>query len=236
VIGGGETAVTSRRFCMTRLSQKLSLARWAAALTAGVGLAVAGAEWMHWKASRRYLGPGPASGDPAPAGSQAVIVLGCPSRRDGGTRPVQRWRCQIAARSAGPGPRTQLIFTGAATGDGPSEAAVMSGYARDVLGVPDDQLVLETRARSTWQNVAFTVPLAEHADVIKIASDPLHAARARRYLRAQRPDLTSRVSAAADYRFGDHILLKVLTAGYELVRVFAVRRPGLAALLRADRR
>jgi uncharacterized SAM-binding protein YcdF (DUF218 family) len=155
-----------------------------------------------------------------------VIVLGHPPRRNGRPHPVQRWRCQIAARSAGPGRTTKMIFTGAATGDGPSEAAVMSGYARDVLGVPDDRMVLETRARSTWQNVAYTLPIAEHADVIKIASDPLHAARARRYLRAQRPDLAPRVRAAADYRFGDHIPLKVATAAYELVRVFAVRRPG----------
>ena len=205
------------------------LAGWAAAVAAGATIAVAGSEWVHWKASRRYLGadsgadPGPASGD-----SAAVIVLGCPSRRDGRPRAVQRWRCQIAARSAEPGHPTQMIFTGAATREGPSEAEVMSGYARDVLGVPGDELVLENRARTTWQNVAFTLPLAENADVIKIASDPLHAARARRYVRAQRPDLAPRVRAAADYRFGDHIPLKVATAAYELVRVFAVRRPGRA--------
>jgi DUF218 domain len=209
------------------------VARWAAALTAAAALAVAGSEWVHWKASRRYLGPGP---EPAPGGSEAVIVLGYPPRRNGQPHPVQRWRCRIAARSADPGRTTQMIFTGAAEGDGPSEAEVMSGYARDVLGVPGDRMVLENRARSTWQNIAFTLPVAQNADVIKIASDPLHAARARRYVRAQRPDLAPKVSAAADYRFGDHIALKVATAAYELVRVFAVRRPGLAALLRADRR
>jgi uncharacterized SAM-binding protein YcdF (DUF218 family) len=200
------------------------------ALTAGAVLTVAGSEWGHWKASRQYLGPGQ-----APGGSEAVIVLGYPSRRNGQPRAVQRWRCQIAARSAGPGRTTEMIFTGAADGDGPSEAAVMSGYARDVLGVPGDRMVLETRARSTWQNVAYTLPFAEHADAIKIASDPLHAARARRYLRAQRPDLAPRVCAAADYRLGDHIGLKVATAAYELVRVFAVRVRRLAGLGRAGR-
>jgi uncharacterized SAM-binding protein YcdF (DUF218 family) len=163
-----------------------------------------------------------------------VIVLGCPSRRNGQPRAVQRWRCQIAARSADPGRATQMIFTGAADGDGPSEAAVMSGYARDVLGIPGDRMVLETRARSTWQNVAYTLPFAEDAEAIKIASDPLHAARARRYLRAQRPDLAPRVRAAADYRLGDHIGLKVATAAYELVRVFAVRARRLVGLGRAD--
>ena len=201
-------------------------ARWAVALTWGAVLAVAGSEWVHWKASRRYLGPAP-----APSGSEAVIVLGCPSRRSGRPRAVQRWRCQVAARSADPDRTTQMIFTGAADGDGPSEAAVMSEYAREVLGVPAAQISLETKARTTWQNVAYTLPLAENADAIKIASDPLHAARARRYLRAQRPDLAARVCAAADYRLGDHTGLKVATAAYELVRVFAVRLRRLAGRL-----
>jgi hypothetical protein len=155
-----------------------------------------------------------------------VIVLGYPARRNGRTNPIQRWRCQIAARSADPDRAGQMVFTGAASRGRPAEAAVMSGYARDVLGVPADRIAQETRALSTWQNVAFTLPFAEAADTIKFVSDPLHAARARRYLRAQRPDLAGRLRAAADYRFGDHPVLKVATAAYELVRVVAVRRPG----------
>lgn len=193
-----------------------SVARWVAALTAGAAFTVASAEWLHWRASRQHLGAGSAH---APGhGSEAVIVLGYPSRRSGKPRPVQRWRCQIATRSVDPGRASQLIFTGAAGKREPSEAAVMSGYAQDVLGVPAGQIRLETQARTTWQNVELTLPIAETADVIKIASDPLHAARARRYLRTQRPDLADRVGGAADYQFGDHWWLKVPTAGYELAR------------------
>jgi hypothetical protein len=178
-------------------------------------LAVAASEWMHWNASRRYLGAGP----PAAGGArEAVIVLGYPPWRNGKVHPLQRWRCQIAARSVSPERTSQMIFTGAGRGHGPSEAAVMSGYARDVLGVPAGQIALETKARSTWQNVEFTLPFAEHADAIKFASDSLHAARARRYLRVQRPELADRLCAGADYRFGERWWLKVATVGYEVIR------------------
>jgi hypothetical protein len=194
-------------------------------LGAGAVLAVAASEWLHWSASRRFLGAPATPDEDRAAGSEAVIVLGYPPRRNGQPHPLQRWRCEIAARSVDPDRSGQMIFTGAAAReDSPSEAAVMSGYARDVLGVPPGRIAVEDRARTTWQNVAFTLPLAERADSIKFASDSLHAARARRYLQAQRPELAARLSPGADYRFGEHLVLKVLTAGYELVRVLAIRR------------
>jgi uncharacterized SAM-binding protein YcdF (DUF218 family) len=192
-------------------------------------LTVAAAEWLHWSASRRYLGTSPRPS--ADVGSEAVIVLGYPSKRNGGTRPLQRWRCQIAARSMDTGRPGQVIFTGAARPGQPSEAAVMSGYAHDVLGVPADRIALETKARSTWQNVKFAAAIAETADVIKFASDPLQAARARRYLRAQRPELADRVAPSADYRFGEHCGLKVVTVGYHVVRAVLLSRR-VRALLR----
>lgn len=189
-------------------------------------LAVGTSEWAHWRASRRYLDAGSPPAPPAPRppspgdrGSEVVIVLGYPARRSGRPHPMQRWRCQIAVRSVTPERTSRLIFTGAARDGGPSEAGVMAGYARDVLGVPAGQIALETQARTTWQNVEFTVPLAEQADTIKFASDSLHAARARRYLCAQRPELAARLRAGDDYRFGERWWLKVATAAYELVRV-----------------
>lgn len=185
-----------------------------AALLAAALAPVAVAEFLHWRASRHALGAGP---HPGPgAGSEAVIVLGYPARTNGRLHPVQRWRCAIAARSMDPGRDSQLVFTGFGPDGEPSEAAMMSAYARDVLGVPASRIRTEDQARSTWQNIERTLPLIDTADTIKIASDPLHAARARRYLHAQRPDLATRLTAAADYRFGDHWWLKVPTAAYEL--------------------
>lgn len=186
-------------------------------------LAVAASEWMHWNASRRFLGAGPAVD--GPRAREAVIVLGYPARRNGKLHPLQRWRCQIAARSLNRHGASQVIFTGAAGEHGPSEAAVMSGYARDVLGVPAGQIALETKARNTWENVKFSLPLAERVDAIKFASDPLHAARARRYVQVQRPELAGLLCVGADYRFGERWWLKVATVGYEVTRVLLRHSP-----------
>jgi uncharacterized SAM-binding protein YcdF (DUF218 family) len=214
------------------VARGLGRSGWVAgALGVSAVLAVAASEWMHWKASRRYLAADSAADLPpaeATRPSEAVIVLGYPARRNGKTHPLQRWRCQIAARSVNPEGASQMIFTGAGRGHGPSEAAVMSEYARDVLGVPSEQIALEDRARTTWQNVRFALPLAEHADTIKFASDSLHAARARRYLLAQRPELAARLRSGADYRFGERWWLKVATAGYEVVRILWRGREVLA--------
>jgi hypothetical protein len=114
---------------------------------------------------------------------------------------------------------TLLVFSGAATrGAVASEAEAMARYAREVLGVPVEQIVLETRAHTTKQNLAFAMTYLESAATIKIASDPLHAARARRYLRQLRPDLASRLVAADDYRALEKLPLKLGTVAYEVTR------------------
>lgn len=77
----------------------------------------------------------------------------------------------------------------------------MARYAAAVLGVPEAKIQVEPRARSTWENIAFSLPLAEEAERIAIASDPFHALRARRYVEEQRPDLAAKLTPAEDYRF-----------------------------------
>ena len=180
-----------------------------------VGLAVAAvAEVPHWRASRRGL---PRGAGAASEGSEVVLVLGSPSRRSGALHPMQRWRTEIAVRSMAPGAR--LVVTGAGPEGGPSEAEVMAGYARTALGVPADRIVLETRARTTWENVLRTTGELESAGTIRIASSPLHAARARRYLARQRPDLAARLAPADDYRLGERTGWKLATVGYASGRV-----------------
>ena len=88
--------------------------------------------------------------------------------------------------------------------------------------MPESQILRETRASTTWENVSFTLPLLGSTERIAFASDPLHAARARRYLSVQRPDLASRLVAADDYRFGEHPFIKLGSAGYEAL--LAARR------------
>lgn len=148
--------------------------------------------------------------------SEAVIVLGFPPRHDGRTNAVQRWRCRIAVRSLDPGRSSVLIMTGAATRGRRSEAEVMADYARDMLGVPAQQIMLEEQARSTWDNIKYSLPLAEPFTAIKIASDPFHARKAHRYVARIRPDLVTRLEPARCYRPGEYLLLKAAILAHEI--------------------
>lgn len=191
---------------MGRLARSLA---WACA--AGVA-GVAAAELSHRRASRSPPGADRCDRDR----SRAVVVLGYPSRRSGHMHAVQRWRTEIAVRSLPASGDGVLVFSGGRTrGSTVSEAETMAAYARE-LRVPDDRILLEKHAESTWQNIELSLPMIDSYDTIVIASDPLHAARGRRYLGRQRPDLVSRLGFADDYRFGERWWLKTLIAAYEL--------------------
>lgn len=138
-----------------------------------------------------------------------MVVLGF---RNPGDRAnaVNRWRVRAGLRSLDPGPDgSELVLCGGPTTGGRSEAELMAEYARDSLGYPG-RLVLEAESRTTRENIRNAIPLIEDADRIKIVSDPLHAARARNYLRLERPDLAERLVRAEDYRPGEWLLLKPL--------------------------
>jgi uncharacterized SAM-binding protein YcdF (DUF218 family) len=180
------------------------------AMASGAVVLVAAAELLHWRASKSA----PASGA-LPSGSRGIVVLGFPSRRDGRLHPIQRWRTEIGARSLSSVGKGILVFTGGSSRGGVSEAETMAAYAAG-LAIPADRIVLETRSRSTLENMRFALPLVETRDFIAIASDPMHAARARRYALQQRPDLVGRLVFAENYRFMERWWLKVPTAAYEL--------------------
>jgi hypothetical protein len=175
------------------------------AAAAAAGLAVA--EIVHQRAAA--VQPADHTG----ACTEAIIVLGYRSRSDGSASAVQRWRCEIAVRSTDPSMSSTLIMSG-----WNGEAEVMAAYAHDELGVPADHIVLEKQARTTWENMAYSLPIAQDYDIIKIASDPLHAHRARRYVARLRPDLLPRLEPAAHYRLFEHPILKTATFGYEMLR------------------
>jgi uncharacterized SAM-binding protein YcdF (DUF218 family) len=117
-------------------------------------------------------------------------------------------------------------MTGAVTKGRRSEAEVMADYARDMPGVPAQQIMLEEQARSTWDNIKYSLPLAEQYTAIKIASDPFHVRKAHRYVARIRPDLVTRLEPAGCYRPGEYLLLKAAILAYEVWS--RVRRRGIA--------
>jgi hypothetical protein len=170
-------------------------------------------EFVHRSAARRGF-PGSVRVEP-----DVVLVLGCPSRPDGSLHPVQDWRTRIAVRTSA---SARLVFSGYAGVGRRSEAAVMAEHAVG-LGVGPERIRLETSARNTWENVEFSLRELDRGQRVAIASSPVHAWRARRYLVRQRPDLAARLVPADDYRCGERWGWKALTALYDLARSLRLR-------------
>lgn len=91
----------------------------------------------------------------------------------------------------------------------------MAAYATAQLGLDPGAVALEPNATHTWENVACSLRLAESYEAIAIASDPLHAARAARYVARQRPDLVARLYGAETYRLLERWWLKGPITVYE---------------------
>lgn len=165
-------------------------------------------EALHWRASKTFLGKGHVPG------RCARVVLGFPARRDGRLHPIQKWRTEMAKRAFDSLGAERIVFSGGPSRGRPSEAETMAAYAMQ-LGVPATSVRTETKAMSTWQNIAFSLPIVEGFDRLAIVSDPLHAARGRRFVRSQRPDLAAHLVSAGEYRLLERPWLKVPTAVYE---------------------
>jgi len=166
-------------------------------------------EMMHFRASRRYL---PA--EPPRDGTCALIVLGFPTRHDGSLHPVQKWRTEMAKRAFDNLGAERVVFSGGPSRGRAAEAEKMACYAVS-LGLPAEVVRTEATASSTWQNIERSLPMVEGFDRLGIVSDPMHAARGRRFVRAQRPDLAGRLVSASDFRLFERVWLKVPTAAYE---------------------
>ena len=198
------------------------------AMTRVLGLAVGGvggvllAEFSAWRASEPWA-------KPLDGGSAcAVVVLGYPSLKNGRLHPLQRWRTEIGARTLAAAGNGCLIFSGAATREGAAtEAEVMAAYAVNSLGVSADRVQLEMEARNTWENLQRSLSLADAFDRVALASDPFHAARARRYAVRQCPDLENKLAVSTDYRFLERWWLKLPIGVYECamrIRDIGIRR------------
>ena len=127
---------------------------------------------------------------PATPRGQAVLVLG---HADAGPRAGRINRRRIARGLAALEADGVLIVSGGAVAGRRSEARLLADAARAV-GYRGP-IALEEASRSTWENVANSQALLEPCARIVIVSEPVHAAKARALLAAQRPDLAARLVA-----------------------------------------
>lgn len=169
-------------------------------------------EGMHALASRALL---PRRGRAAIEGDPTVIVLGFRNRHPERINAVNRWRADVAVRSL-PAQPTRLIATGGSRAKGMSEAALIAAYLVEVHGMDSKTIVTEEASLSTWENIANVRPLLAGTGAVMIVSNPLHALRARWYVRMQDPDLARRLVRARDHRGGEHAWAKPLLTAYGL--------------------
>ena len=121
---------------------------------------------------------------------QAVLVLG---HADAGPRASRINRRRIARGLAALEADGVLIVSGGAVAGRRSEARLLADAARNA-GYRGP-IALEEASRSTWENMANSQALLEPRARIVIVSEPVHAAKARALLAAQRPDLAARLVA-----------------------------------------
>lgn len=196
----------------------------AASATAGV---VVAAEVAHVRAARRAQAPR------RPGARYAIVVLGYPTRADGSPHPLQRWRVAIALRTLHSVDAQALVFCGGAVANGIAEADTMAGLAIQG-GAPASLVHRERVSRTTKENVARARELVDDDMVVLLASDPLHATRARRHWVTMYPDDAGRVFLASTYRPFEHWPRKVASAAYELG--LAVGARGMPKQTRESRR
>jgi len=178
------------------------------ALLCGVAIVMLGSEMAF-----RIAATAPAA--PPPGRDCAVLVLGYPSRSDGSPDPVQRGRVATGVAVLRTFRCGTLVLSGGAAHNAFVEADAMAGTARE-LGVADDRIALERRARNTWENVALSLPFLEHRGALYVVSEALHARRGVRYLCLQRPDLCASAQPVAAPIPLTRLWWKPLAATYEL--------------------
>lgn len=163
----------------------------AAAWTLGAaGAALAGAAALREverRASTWFL-PRRLADGVAEHGRRAVLVLG---HADTGTTAGDANLARTRAALAVAGQDDVLVVSGGGVAGPVPEARLLADAAR-ALGWTGEVRV-EGASASTWENIENSAPLLEDADRVVIVSEPVHAAKARRFLALQRPDLAARL-------------------------------------------
>lgn len=141
-----------------------------------------------WVAAALGLRAAGAQAVPA-AAADAVVVLGCGVAADGSAGPCLRRRTEAAVALWQEGRAPRLLLTGGVGRYPPAEGVVAAELARS-LGVPDEALVVEQDATSTWQNAQLGMALLEGSRVI-LVTDRSHAWRAQRCFAAEGAEVSA---------------------------------------------
>jgi uncharacterized SAM-binding protein YcdF (DUF218 family) len=184
-------------------------------------LALGSLEWAYPAQARR------------PADIQAIVVLGGylrPADPEHGRYQPELWidsadRCRMAVMLYRDGPACPLVVTGAqksSTLSGPELAHAMKQFLVDQK-VPQQDVLVEDRSLSTYENAAYTAPLLKERGIRRIAivTDATHLRRAESCFRAQGFDVVPCASSrrTADFEWSPLKLLPSLSAGGDVDRV-----------------
>ena len=154
---------------------------WLLVITAGVSVAGVAVLLLAGLAVADYLRigsiPSPCTSE-ASSESAAVILSGGPHFR----------RTRRAVALYHDGLVQKLVFSGA--GNGGDSAELLAREAQR-LGVADGALIVENRARSTYQNLRYSCALAalNSTDRLAVVTDQFHSYRAWATARTQCPDV-----------------------------------------------
>lgn len=111
-----------------------------------------------------------------------MIVLGCPSKKDGSVSPILRERINKAAKLYHEGIAGVIICTGAAVANKYVEADVMA-QALIKLGVPDCSIIREKFAKGTYENLVNSKKIMQDKELktAVLVSSPWHLRKASSY-------------------------------------------------------
>lgn len=156
-----------------------------------------------------------AAPDTGGLGSCAVLIPGYPSNSDGSHHPVQRLRVEAGYLAYQANRCSRIVVSGGAVKNAHVEAESMAEIAY-ALGVPERNLIIEARARTTWENIACSQPYLQGYDRILVVSDSLHVHCAKRYACRQDKSLCSRIMAIGSYPPLALLWWKLPAAAHEL--------------------
>ncbi|WP_144761360.1 YdcF family protein [Curtobacterium sp. 9128] len=198
-------------------SRRVPRGTFAIAIAAGLSISAwLWSEAVESSAVRRRVGSA------RPTSAPGVVVLGF---ANSGSEPnaINRWRARIAIRAASPS--TTIVTSGGAVAGPKPEARLLAAELRRVGWA--GPLIVEDTSATTWENVRNVIPFLETAEWIVIASNGLHAEKAREYLRRQRPDLANRLVRGQEHRFGEMFHVKPVFTAVGLLKLrAALRYPG----------